>query len=286
MALLPTRQRDQILLMVIVLSLGAIGGYFMYMFGDKAQEIATLDTHVTALTHHERQGEGRHQGRRLRSCAEGSGSASRRDLARPRPLGAARRTKCPALLDQVSTAARRAGLELQDVAPAGPQPGEEFDTYKYKVGVARRLPRDRAVPHEHRDARPHRRADERRRSSSLRERVRRAPAPANRCSTHDSRFRPTSRTAECSRPPTATERQADDAGESMKQVKGIGAFHRCWSAPSSYKFDSALLNKLTIIAQVGTYSSQLLHLGSATDSTAVASRPTAPASRRVRSPRT
>ena len=49
MALLPTRQRDQILLMVIVLSLGAIGGYFMYMYGDKSQQIATLDTHVTAL---------------------------------------------------------------------------------------------------------------------------------------------------------------------------------------------------------------------------------------------
>ena len=44
MALLPTRQRDQILLMVIVLSLGAIGGYFMYMYGDKSQQIATLDT--------------------------------------------------------------------------------------------------------------------------------------------------------------------------------------------------------------------------------------------------
>src|SRR2546423_13393577 len=49
MALLPSRQRDQILLMVIVLSLGAIGGDFMYMFGDKSQEIATLDTHVAAL---------------------------------------------------------------------------------------------------------------------------------------------------------------------------------------------------------------------------------------------
>ena len=49
MALLPTRQRDQILLIVIVLSLGAIGGYFMYMFGDKSQEIATLETHVAAL---------------------------------------------------------------------------------------------------------------------------------------------------------------------------------------------------------------------------------------------
>ena len=49
MALLPSRQRDQILLMVIVLAVGAIGGYFMYMFGDKSQQISTLDTHVSAL---------------------------------------------------------------------------------------------------------------------------------------------------------------------------------------------------------------------------------------------
>jgi type IV pilus assembly protein PilO len=133
MALLPTRQRDQILLIVIVLSLGAIGGYFMYMFGDKSQEIATLDTHVTAL---------QTMNDKVKSdIKSGAFERARREAQRyERNLVILNRlvpnsNEVPALLDQVSTAARRAGLELQDVAPAGPQPGEEFDTYKYKVGV-------------------------------------------------------------------------------------------------------------------------------------------------------
>ncbi|MFL5613472.1 MAG: type 4a pilus biogenesis protein PilO [Gemmatimonadaceae bacterium] len=133
MALLPSRQRDQILLMVIVLSLGAIGGYFMYMFGDKAQEIATLDTHVAALT--------TMNDKVKTDIKAGAFDRARKEAARfekdLRILDqlVPHTNEVPALLDQVSTAARRAGLELADVAPAGPQPGEEFDTYKYKVGV-------------------------------------------------------------------------------------------------------------------------------------------------------
>jgi type IV pilus assembly protein PilO len=41
----------------------------------------------------------------------------------------------PALLDAVSNAARRAGLELSDVAPDGTVQGDQFDTYKYKLTV-------------------------------------------------------------------------------------------------------------------------------------------------------
>ena len=133
MALLPTRQRDQILLMVIVLSLGAIGGYFMYMFGDKSQEITNLDTHVTALQ--------TMNAKVVADIRSGAFERARKEAQRfEKDLAVLSRlvpssNEVPALLDQVSTAARRAGLELQDVAPAGPQPGEEFDTYKYKLGV-------------------------------------------------------------------------------------------------------------------------------------------------------
>ena len=41
----------------------------------------------------------------------------------------------PALLESVSTAARRAGLELSDVQPDGVINGDQFDTYRYKIGV-------------------------------------------------------------------------------------------------------------------------------------------------------
>jgi type IV pilus assembly protein PilO len=41
----------------------------------------------------------------------------------------------PALLESISTAARHAGLELSDVQPDGIVDGDQFNTYKYKLGV-------------------------------------------------------------------------------------------------------------------------------------------------------
>ena len=133
MALLPTKQRDQILLIVIVLSLGAIGGYFMYLFEDKATAITTLETHVAAL-------DSLNEKVKL-DVKRGTFDKARREAAQfEKELSVLSQlvpstNEVPTLLDQVSTAARRAGLELQDVAPAGPQPGEDFDTYKYKLAV-------------------------------------------------------------------------------------------------------------------------------------------------------
>ena len=39
----------------------------------------------------------------------------------------------PALLEEVSTAARRAGLDVGGVVPDAVIPGDQFDTYRYKV---------------------------------------------------------------------------------------------------------------------------------------------------------
>jgi len=41
----------------------------------------------------------------------------------------------PSLLESISTAARHAGLELSDVQPDGVTNGDQFDTYRYKLGV-------------------------------------------------------------------------------------------------------------------------------------------------------
>jgi type IV pilus assembly protein PilO len=41
----------------------------------------------------------------------------------------------PALLDAVSESARRAGLEFSDVVPDGVVQGDQFDAYRYKIGV-------------------------------------------------------------------------------------------------------------------------------------------------------
>ncbi len=41
----------------------------------------------------------------------------------------------PALLESISSAARRAGLEFSDVQPDGVVNGDQFDTYRYKLAV-------------------------------------------------------------------------------------------------------------------------------------------------------
>ncbi len=41
----------------------------------------------------------------------------------------------PALLEAVSTAARQVGLDISSVSPDGVTQGDQFDTYKYKLGV-------------------------------------------------------------------------------------------------------------------------------------------------------
>jgi type IV pilus assembly protein PilO len=41
----------------------------------------------------------------------------------------------PPLLESISNAARSVGLELSEVSPDGVVNGDQFDTYKYKLGV-------------------------------------------------------------------------------------------------------------------------------------------------------
>jgi type IV pilus assembly protein PilO len=46
-----------------------------------------------------------------------------------------RSNEVPALLEDISTAARRVGLDLSAVEPMPVIPGEQFDTYRYKLAV-------------------------------------------------------------------------------------------------------------------------------------------------------
>jgi type IV pilus assembly protein PilO len=46
-----------------------------------------------------------------------------------------RSNEVPALLEDISTAARRVGLDLATVEPMPVLPGEQFDTYRYKLAV-------------------------------------------------------------------------------------------------------------------------------------------------------
>ena len=133
MALLPSNQRDQIMVVVCILALGLAGAYYMYLWSPKNDELTTLQARVDTLLVQNEIAQ--------RSVASGTAAKLRAEADEyGRMLGVMRQlvpvaNEVPTLLDQVSTAARQAGLDIGDVTPLGVIGGDVFDTYRYKMGV-------------------------------------------------------------------------------------------------------------------------------------------------------
>lgn len=133
MSLLPTDRKDQIKLAVAVLA-GVLGlGYYLYPYSTRAIEIADTRARVERL-------ESTNE-RATRELKRGTAKTLRAQAAQSRAtLGVLRQLvpaahEVPAVLEEVSTAARRAGLELGGVQPEPVIGGDQFDTHRYKVTV-------------------------------------------------------------------------------------------------------------------------------------------------------
>src|SRR5687767_8800671 len=126
-------KRDQVLISVSIMAiaLGGAFGYFMYM--PKRAQLARIEEHVLALD-----AKNEHARKELASgsAARLTGQAAefRASLAVLQEL-VPKTNEVPALLENVSTAARRVGLDLASVEPMPVIEGEMFDTYRYKLSV-------------------------------------------------------------------------------------------------------------------------------------------------------
>ena len=133
MALLPTNQRDQIMVVVCVAALGLAGAYYMYLWSPKQVQLATLEARVDTLQQSNESAR--------REIASGTASKLRAEADEYGRLLAIMRqlvpvaNEVPTLLDQISTAARQAGLDIGDVTPLGVINGDVFDTYRYQMRV-------------------------------------------------------------------------------------------------------------------------------------------------------
>ncbi len=133
MALLPTKQRDQAMVMVVIAAIAAIGLFYQYVWAPKHEALATIETHVNTLDSLNQEAQ--------REVARGSVALLKRQAdGYARDLDVLRHlvptgNEVPALLESVSTASRQVGLDLSEVVPEGVVQGEQFDTYKYKLGV-------------------------------------------------------------------------------------------------------------------------------------------------------
>ncbi len=107
--------------------------YWYLLYKPKAEEMAVTQAHVDSLDRKNQQAKADiAQGsiQKLRAQA----SEYEQSLKVMRQL-VPRSNEVPALLEDISTAARRVGLDLATVEPMPVLPGEQFDTYRYKLAV-------------------------------------------------------------------------------------------------------------------------------------------------------
>jgi type IV pilus assembly protein PilO len=133
MALLPSNQRDQVKILVAAVALIAVGAYWYLSWSPKQAALTATAAHVDSLE--------QANAAAKRAVSRGSVAALKaqatkyeNDLALMRRLVPSA-NEVPTLLEEVSTAAREAGLDLTEVSPEGVVPGDQFDTYRYKLGV-------------------------------------------------------------------------------------------------------------------------------------------------------
>ena len=133
MSLLPSNQRDQKLVAVAVVAFALSALYWNFVWTPKQVELVALETRLDTLDAMNASARARiAQG--TAAELEAQAAAFSKDLEVMRllvPTG----NELPSLLEQVSTAARREGLDLASVEPQPVVQGETFDTYKYKVSV-------------------------------------------------------------------------------------------------------------------------------------------------------
>ena len=130
---LSTNPRDQRLFAIGAIFIVVALAYGWFVYKPKNAELSALETRVDTLAA---------QNQRARvELSKGNAEELRAQAAQYRqnltlmrqlvPTG----NEVPALLEQVSTAARRVGLDLSEVQPEPVIPGDEFDTYRYKITI-------------------------------------------------------------------------------------------------------------------------------------------------------
>jgi type IV pilus assembly protein PilO len=126
-------KREQTLIGISIFAFVALGALWYFMLSPKSEALAVLSARVDSL-------EAANQQART-DLARGSVDSLRAAVARDREALKVMtrlvptRNEVPGLLEDVSTAARRVGLDLASVEPMPVVPGDDFDTHRYKISV-------------------------------------------------------------------------------------------------------------------------------------------------------
>ncbi len=126
-------KREQTLAAIGMVAVLIAGAYWYFLYKPKAAELTVIQAHVDSLERRNQQAradiaQGSLQKLRAQSVEYDQSLKVMRQLV-------PRSNEVPALLEDMSTAARRVGLDLATVEPMPVLPGEQFDTYRYKLAV-------------------------------------------------------------------------------------------------------------------------------------------------------
>ena len=133
MALMPTTNRDKIMAIVGLAALALVVVYYMYVWQPKRDELNTSQARVDSLlVINQRAKADLAQGTTGALKAEADRLASDLTLMRQLvPTG----NELPLLIDQISTAARRVGLEIRDLQPLPSLAGDQYEAFKYRLVI-------------------------------------------------------------------------------------------------------------------------------------------------------
>ncbi len=131
MALLPTKQRDQIMVLLTILAVALVGLYWYFVYDPKSTELDKLAVHVDSLDVQNQKAKAALAKGTVEEIRE-QARASRENLDLMRTLVPAA-NEVSSLIDQVSSAARRAHLDVGTLEPEPVIEGELFDTYRYRM---------------------------------------------------------------------------------------------------------------------------------------------------------
>jgi type IV pilus assembly protein PilO len=129
----PKTTREYAMIFLAVVFLAMIGVYWQMVYSPEQAQQAAVNNHIQSLQTSNRRAQA--------ELAKGSVNDLRAQALRyQQNLQLMRQlvpttNEVPALLEQVSTAARRVNLELDGVQPQPVVTGESFDTYRYDITV-------------------------------------------------------------------------------------------------------------------------------------------------------
>ncbi|HEU4563714.1 MAG TPA: type 4a pilus biogenesis protein PilO [Gemmatimonadaceae bacterium] len=130
---MPKGQREQSLIFVAFLAIVGAAAYWYFLFAPKSAELAEQQVRLERLaTENQKARAEMAKGNLEQLRTQLKEYAANLDLLRALVPTS---NEVPALLEQVSSAARREGLDLAAVDPQPVITGELYDTYRYELGV-------------------------------------------------------------------------------------------------------------------------------------------------------